>query len=250
MPGPEALRRPREDGTKLSYGELVPLASASTAPTQNAVRLKRPEEFRYIGKDIPIVDLEPITTAKRSSESTPKMPGMVYASIERPPFIGSTLEDLRRLGSQTGQGRAAVVMLELPSRPTVSSARRRRGNRRQQLGGAAGAQETEDRLERRRTMRSYDSAAYKTALLDTRKEARPRGARDRQRGCRVRQGGKIVEASYYTPMLAHASMEPPAAVAEFKNGKVEIWAATQNPQAVQDTVAKALRSARKTCPVT
>src|SRR4051794_12360053 len=41
-------------------------------------------------------------------------------------------------------------------------------------------------------------------------------------------------------MLAHASMEPPAAVAEFKNGKVEIWAATQNPQAVQDTVAKAL----------
>ena len=54
------------------------------------------------------------------------------------------------------------------------------------------------------------------------------------------KGGKIVEASYYTPMLAHAPMEPPAAVAEFKNGKVEIWAATQNPQAVQDTVAKAL----------
>jgi isoquinoline 1-oxidoreductase beta subunit len=54
------------------------------------------------------------------------------------------------------------------------------------------------------------------------------------------KGGKVIEASYYTPMLAHASMEPPAAVAEFKNGKVEIWAATQNPQAVQDTVAKAL----------
>jgi isoquinoline 1-oxidoreductase beta subunit len=35
-------------------------------------------------------------------------------------------------------------------------------------------------------------------------------------------------------------MEPPVAVAEFKNGKVETWAPTQNPQAVQDTVAKAL----------
>ncbi|MGH9613118.1 MAG: xanthine dehydrogenase family protein molybdopterin-binding subunit, partial [Bryobacteraceae bacterium] len=42
------------------------------------------------------------------------------------------------------------------------------------------------------------------------------------------------------PMQAHASMEPPAAVAEFKDGKVVTWAATQNPQAVQDTVAKAL----------
>ena len=33
---------------KLSYGELVPLAATATAPTQNAVRLKRPEQFRYI----------------------------------------------------------------------------------------------------------------------------------------------------------------------------------------------------------
>src|SRR3954451_2295920 len=51
-------------GRKLSYGALVPLASASTAPTQNAVRLKRPEQFRYIGKDIPMVDLPEITNGK------------------------------------------------------------------------------------------------------------------------------------------------------------------------------------------
>jgi len=35
-------------------------------------------------------------------------------------------------------------------------------------------------------------------------------------------------------------MEPPAAVAEFKDGKVVVHAAKQNPQAVQDTVAAAL----------
>jgi isoquinoline 1-oxidoreductase beta subunit len=47
-------------------------------------------------------------------------------------------------------------------------------------------------------------------------------------------------------------MEPPVAVAEFKNGKVELWASTQNPQAVQDTVAKALglKPADVTCHVT
>ena len=54
------------------------------------------------------------------------------------------------------------------------------------------------------------------------------------------KGGKIHEAEYYVPLLAHAPMEPPAAVAEFKDGKVEAWAPTQNPQAVQDTVASAL----------
>ena len=41
-------------------------------------------------------------------------------------------------------------------------------------------------------------------------------------------------------MLAHAPMEPPAAVAEFKDGKVVTYCATQNPQAVQETVGKAL----------
>jgi isoquinoline 1-oxidoreductase beta subunit len=54
------------------------------------------------------------------------------------------------------------------------------------------------------------------------------------------KGGKIHEAEYYAPMLAHAPMEPVNAVAEFKDGKVTAWAPTQNPQAVQDTVAKAL----------
>jgi len=51
---------------------------------------------------------------------------------------------------------------------------------------------------------------------------------------------KKLEVDYYVPMLAHASMEPPVAVAEFRNGKVEAWCPTQNPQAVQDAVAAAL----------
>jgi isoquinoline 1-oxidoreductase beta subunit len=39
----------------------------------------------------------------------------------------------------------------------------------------------------------------------------------------------VIEAEYYTPHLAHASMEPPVAVAEVRDGKVTVWAPTQNP---------------------
>mgnify|MGYP003704349403 CR=1 FL=1 len=37
------------------------------------------------------------------------------------------------------------------------------------------------------------------------------------------KGSKIVEASYYVPLLAHATMEPPVAIAEYKDGKVTTW---------------------------
>ena len=59
------------------------------------------------------------------------------------------------------------------------------------------------------------------------------------------KGAKSPEADYYVPHLAHAAMEPPVAVAEFKDGKVTAWAPTQNPQAVQDTVAAALGIKRR-----
>ncbi|MGC2646856.1 MAG: molybdopterin cofactor-binding domain-containing protein, partial [Candidatus Sulfotelmatobacter sp.] len=54
------------------------------------------------------------------------------------------------------------------------------------------------------------------------------------------KGGKIMEAEYYAPHLAHASMEPPVAVAEYRDGKVLAWAPTQAPQAVQETIASVL----------
>ena len=54
------------------------------------------------------------------------------------------------------------------------------------------------------------------------------------------KGGKIVEAEYFAPHLAHASMEPPVAVADVQGEKVTVWSPTQDPQGVQEQVAKAL----------
>ncbi len=40
-------------------------------------------------------------------------------------------------------------------------------------------------------------------------------------------------------------MEPPVAVADFRDGKVIAWAAVQHPQAAQETVAAALEGGEK-----
>src|SRR6202162_4400400 len=59
------------------------------------------------------------------------------------------------------------------------------------------------------------------------------------------KASKVYEADYYVPLLAHAAMEPLVALAEFKDGKATLWAPTQNPQAVQDIVAKQLGIAKE-----
>jgi isoquinoline 1-oxidoreductase beta subunit len=87
---------------------------------------------------------------------------------------------------------------------------------------------------------SYDSTAYKKELSET---AHKPGKVIRNVGDSEKElaGAKSVfEADYYVPLLAHASMEPLVALAEFKDGKVTAWAPTQNPQAVQAIVSSEL----------
>ncbi len=225
---------------KLAYGELVAAASTAIAPQQDAIRLKTPDQFRYIGKDIPIVDLKPIVTGQATFGIDARMPGMVYAAIERPPVMGAALKSCDDAEAKQMKGVEQVVMLDLAKPPLGFKP----------LGGAAViANNSWTALEGRKKLKvewdlgehaAYDSAAYKQAMLDT---ARKPGRVAREMGnvdTEFAKGGKTLEASYYTPMLAHAAMEPLAAVAEFKDGKVVTWTCTQNPQAVQDTVARAL----------
>ncbi len=241
-----------KSGRKLSYAGLVPLTSAATAPQQNSVRFKTPAEFRYIGKELPITDLDGLVTGKGTFGIDTQMPDMVFASIERPPVMGSTLKNVDDSAAKQVKGVQRVVMLELAKPPYAFKA----------LGGAAViADNTWAALQGRKKLKvewsesehaSYDSTAYKKALLET---AQKPGRVAREIGnvnAEFAKGRKTHEASYYTPLLAHAPMEPPAAVAEFKDGKVVTWANTQNPQAVQDTVAKALGIKKEdvTCHVT
>lgn len=230
---------------KLGYGELVPLAAGLTVPAAGTLRFKTPDEFRYIGTDIPIADLDDLVTGNGIFGIDAKMPGMVYASIERPPVMGSKMTSLDDTAAKQVKGVQQVVSLELAQEPLGFQA----------LGGAAViADSTWAALQGRKKLKvawsesehsTHESTAYKKEMLETASKpgrvAREVGDVDAE----FAKGGKTIEARYYTPILAHAPMEPPAAVAEFKDGKVVTWAATQNPQAVQDTVAKALGIAKE-----
>ncbi|HEV2666057.1 MAG TPA: molybdopterin cofactor-binding domain-containing protein [Blastocatellia bacterium] len=227
-------------GRKLGYGELAASAAKQPVPKKEELKFKSPAEYRYIGKDTPTVDRDDICAGRGIFGIDATMPGMVYASIARSPVFGGKLKSYD--DQETRKVRGVQKTVEIPAFKPPHGFKA--------LGGVAViADNTWAAMKGREKLKveweagenaSYDSAAYKQSLLETvrkpQKVVRNVGDVDAE----FARGGKIHEAEYYVPHLAHAPMEPPAAVAEFKDGKALIYAATQNPQAVQDTVAAAL----------
>ena len=237
---------------KLGFGELVPLASKQPVPKKEQLKFKSPAEYRYVGKNVPITDLDDILAGHAVFGMDARVPGMVYASIEHPPVFGGKLKTYDDAEARKVRGVSKTLTIP-PFKPPYAF---------QPLGGVAViADNTWAAMQGRRKLKidwdlgpnaSLDSVAYKKTLQETARKACKVARNDGDVDAVFKTAAKVHEAEYYVPHLAHASMEPPVAVAEFKNGKVELWASTQNPQAVQETVAKAmgLKPTDVTCHVT
>src|SRR5258708_35774863 len=86
----------------------------------------------------------------------------------------------------------------------------------------------------------WNSDAYKKELQET---TRKPGKVVRELGNvdeAFAKGGKIVEAEYYAPLLSHAPMEPPAALAVYRNGKAEAMAPSHDPQGARNAIEQAV----------
>lgn len=88
--------------------------------------------------------------------------------------------------------------------------------------------------------RDHDSTAQRIELETA---AGSQGRRVRWKGdvdAAFADAVRTVEARYYVPHLAQVPMEPPVAVVHFRNGRVEAWAPTQNPDATQQAIGRAV----------
>ena len=87
---------------------------------------------------------------------------------------------------------------------------------------------------------SFNSVSYKAMLEDA---VRKPGKLERAEGdadAALKSAAKVITAEYYSPHLAHATMEPPAATARMADGKLEIWTSVQSPGGARDDVAERL----------
>ena len=230
----------RSTNRRAGYGELASAAAKLAVPKRDDLRLKPKSAWRYIGKGEVSYDLEALVTGKAIYGMDARAEGMVYASVERPPVLGGKVKSYADKEALKVAGVRQTVSIDPFQAPPAF----------QPLGGVAViADNTWAAFEGRKKLKiswdnganeTYNSDQYKNELRETShspcKVVRNIGDADAV----FAKGGKVHEADYYVPLLAHASMEPLVALAEFKDGKATLWAPTQNPQAAQDIVSKQL----------
>jgi isoquinoline 1-oxidoreductase beta subunit len=230
----------KNSARKLGYGELAALAAKLPVPKKEELHLKSPQEWRYIGKPAPGYDVADVCSGKPLFGMDVRVDGMLYAAIAHPPVLGGKVKSLDDSAALKVRGVKKTIAIN-PFDPPHAF---------QPLGGVAVvADNTWAAFKGRNRLKiewdngknsAYTSSEYKKQLQQT---ARQPGKVVRTIGdpdAEFAKGGKIVEAEYFAPHLAHASMEPPVAVADVQGEKVTVWSPTQNPQGVQEEVAKAL----------
>ncbi|WP_394850305.1 molybdopterin-dependent oxidoreductase [Pendulispora brunnea] len=225
---------------RLGFGELAPLAAKVPVPKSKDVVLRPRSELRRVGTALPLLDAPDIVTGRAIYAADVRLPGMLTAVVARPPVVGGKMDRYDGARAKAVPGVKRLVEMPVPKGAPAF----------QPLGGVAVvADNTWTALKARGLLDitwsagengAYDSAKYRETLLAA---VRAPGKTVRKLGdvdSALAKATRKVEAEYHVPHLAHASMEPPAAVAKVDGNGCEVWACTQNPQGARKEVATAL----------
>ncbi|WP_440873888.1 molybdopterin cofactor-binding domain-containing protein [Thalassotalea sp. PLHSN55] len=226
----------------VSFGELVDIAAKLPLPDKSTLTLKNKEDYNFIGnKNIKLVDNYDIATGKAVYGFDVERENMLYAVIARPPVLASTVKSFDATKALAVKGVKHVIKLDDIKEPVAFKA----------LGGIAviatntwaatkGRELLDIQWQVNERHSQYQSSDYKAALqLSCEKPKKTL----REKGdvhLNLTNAKKVLTADYYVPALIHSPMEPPAATADYQDGKIEIWACTQTPQSAQNVVAKTL----------
>lgn len=220
-----------------SYGSLVD--AASKLPVPKEPKLKDPKDFTLIGKQTKRPDIAMKTNGTALFGLDIKVPGMVYASVERCPYFHGTIKSF----DDTAAKQIAGVKRVLPAE--------RKLNKNTFYGVAVIADNYWAALQGRKALKiewqKKDNATFAENSTDLYAKfhalAKTDGAIVKSEGNfdnAFASASKKIEAVYELPFAAHAPMEPQNTVAYVKDNSCEIWTPTQVPDQVQSDVSKYL----------
>jgi isoquinoline 1-oxidoreductase beta subunit len=238
----------RISNAKLSYGELV--QEASKLPVPQKPRLKTWSEFTQLGKK----SFRPDVTSKVDGTAVfgmdVQLPGMLYASIVHSPTIYGKVKSFSADKAMGVKGVRFVLKTERnfyhgPFSPDVELNQKARAKSEaiavvaesywaalkgkklvQASWSSEGAAEsaTSQYFNAAKAKAQSEGATYKDAAVGDFTKA-------------LQLSDYKIQATYQTPFMAHAPMEPCNATVYVQDGKVEVWAPVQGPDSLVTELA-------------
>jgi isoquinoline 1-oxidoreductase subunit beta len=222
-------------GRRLRYGALVDRARTLSLP-ENAP-LKEPERFEIIGKPTKSLDAPAIVDGSIRFGLDTRVPGMLFAVIERSPVVGARPARVERERALAIRGVRNVVLVDGDALPDFGEDSPRPPN-----GVAVVADSTWAAMKGREALSIDWEGGYRDESTEglrdraVTKSGRPPERIKRNDGdveTALARSAKTIDAVYELPLLAHASMEPMNAIADVGPDRCEIWAPCQDPGGVR-----------------
>jgi isoquinoline 1-oxidoreductase subunit beta len=218
-------------GTRITYGDLV-LDAAKLAPPDN-VKLKDRKEWKLLGKPQKRVDMRAKVTGAAIYGVDLRLPGMVYGTVKMNPNLTGKMKSFDAAEALKIPGVVKVFEIKCQSGEGIGII----ADNTWTAFKAADAV----KVEWDKAPYPQDSAAMFKLLDEALKPGTGSSLRtlgDVDTAFADAPAGKVVEAKYQVPFLAHATMEPMNATAQFKNGKLTLWSPNQAPTAVRYVCAR------------
>lgn len=226
----QVIHRPTE--RKLGYGALVEAASKQEPPVE--VALKDPKYYKIIRKPMPRQDTPLKTNGKAIFGLDKKLPGMLYAVVERNPRFLGKIKSVDDKATKAVPGVKHVLNVQM----NVFAHKRE--------GVAVVADSLWAAMQGRKVLKvEWDDSGFEHHSTDQLYARMHEDVKGKPISFKTKgnfdgafnKASKKLEAIYETPYESHSCMEPVNCIAHFHDNKCEIWGPIQGPDWVQSDVA-------------
>lgn len=204
----------RLNGHRLSFGELAEPAAQIEVP-QNVV-LKKPDQFKLIGKPIKRLDTADKVNGKAIYGIDVQVPEMLVSVIARPPVFGGYVQSFDSKAAKIIAGVKYIVPIETGIAVVADS-----------FWAAKKARDALDIQWNDGNNRELSSAQLQRKYADLAKSPGLVARKIGEATEALETAAQTLTATYETPYLAHAPMEPLNCVADVRPDSCHIWTGTQ-----------------------
>jgi isoquinoline 1-oxidoreductase beta subunit len=227
-------------GRKTTYGKVAELASTLTPPDPKSITLKDPRNWKVAGQPYARIDTANKVNGTKVYGADLQMPGMLCASVKSCPVFGGKLVSYDEAKIKNMRGVKGVVQINDSTLAVVADTWWRANSALSALpivwDEGKGANVSQDDINK--MLRSG---------LDEQGDFWQRKVGDAP--AVINESSKKVEAIYFTPFRAHATMEPMNATVKISGDRVEAWVPTQNGEGSHAALSEATGIPLEKCEV-